>query len=395
MIIDGDGHYLEPTDLWERYIDPAYRNRIRIDRNENGEVLRLFIGDFKLYAFDEYLTLFPWGPGDVFTPGGLKSGQVAHRSYEESEPGGWDAKRRLKIHDENGIDAAVIFPTYGMAAALNPAPELAAASCKAVNRWAAEYASESPGELYIVAALPWQSPNLAADELRRAVEEHGFVAGSMMAYPASDGRFLSDGSLDVLWATATELDVPMCVHSAARPSLDLLGGARSKTFLMRHSIVHPLEGLVAFGNLYEGRVFDRFPKLRFGFMESTCGWAPFWLERLHEHAELLSWMFDPPLTRMPGQIFREQCVVGCEGEEHMVPYVQELYGEETVIWASDFPHFDTEPPFTKDMLERTDMTDSQRDGVMARAAIKFYKLDTDTIQRARKRRAAGVATSDR
>jgi hypothetical protein len=28
-VIDADGHVLEPMDLWEKYIDPAFRARAR------------------------------------------------------------------------------------------------------------------------------------------------------------------------------------------------------------------------------------------------------------------------------------------------------------------------------------------------------------------------------
>ncbi len=75
----------------------------------------------------------------------------------------------------------------------------------------------------------------------------------------------------------------------------------------------------------------------------------------------------------------------------MVPYVQERFGDESVIWASDFPHFDTEAPFTADMLERTDMTDAQLAGVMHRAAVSFYGLDWDRIVTSNTRRRGLVA----
>ncbi|HXG19588.1 MAG TPA: hypothetical protein VNN62_11010, partial [Methylomirabilota bacterium] len=37
-IIDADGHILEPPDLWEKYIDPQYRDKaIRVRVNSEGE----------------------------------------------------------------------------------------------------------------------------------------------------------------------------------------------------------------------------------------------------------------------------------------------------------------------------------------------------------------------
>ena len=37
-VIDADGHILEPLDLWDNYIDPAFRDRApRIVKGENGK----------------------------------------------------------------------------------------------------------------------------------------------------------------------------------------------------------------------------------------------------------------------------------------------------------------------------------------------------------------------
>jgi hypothetical protein len=37
LVIDADGHILEPPDLWEKYIDPKYRERaMRIRVGDDG-----------------------------------------------------------------------------------------------------------------------------------------------------------------------------------------------------------------------------------------------------------------------------------------------------------------------------------------------------------------------
>ena len=37
-VVDADGHILEPLDLWDKYIDPAYRDRApRIVKGDNGK----------------------------------------------------------------------------------------------------------------------------------------------------------------------------------------------------------------------------------------------------------------------------------------------------------------------------------------------------------------------
>ena len=40
--VDADGHLLEPPDLWQRHIEPAYRDRaMRIRKGERGEYLEI------------------------------------------------------------------------------------------------------------------------------------------------------------------------------------------------------------------------------------------------------------------------------------------------------------------------------------------------------------------
>ena len=44
LLIDCDGHILEPPDLWERYLDPAYRDRalrLRVDPDDGYEYLEI------------------------------------------------------------------------------------------------------------------------------------------------------------------------------------------------------------------------------------------------------------------------------------------------------------------------------------------------------------------
>src|SRR5262249_54527791 len=155
---------------------------------------------------------------------------------------------------------------------------LAEVSCRAINDWAANaYASKAPKELYIVATLPGHFPDAAAAELRRVVEQYGFVAGTLRPNQTSDGRELSDKSYEVLWSTAEELGVPICTHNFAdNAGLPQMGGDRARTWAVKHAGAHSFEAMMAFASLYEEHVFDRHPGLRVAFMEAACGWAPFW-----------------------------------------------------------------------------------------------------------------------
>ncbi|MGE0386327.1 MAG: amidohydrolase family protein [Gammaproteobacteria bacterium] len=371
LIIDGDGHFVEPADIWDTCADARHRAAIK----DTMAVLLTRLGPLPKNT-------------SPLKSGGLSS---AGDKHDERDPAGWDGKLRLQMHDREGIHAAVLFPTLSLTAGAIENPEVALATAQAVNRWAAEhYAAAAPKELYVVATLPTQFPDLAAQELRRCVKEYGFVAGGIRPNPTVDGRLMVDPGNEIIWATAADLDVPMCIHNAFYTDRPQLGTDRVRQFLAGHAAIHPLESMMAFAALYETGVFDRHRGLRFGFMEAACGWAPFWLERLDEHYEHLAWANDPVPARKASDVFREQCIIGCEGEEHMVPYVQDMFGQDKVVWATDYPHFDTHPPFTADMLGRGDMSDAQKAAVMGGAAVGFYRLDVDAIRASR--RARGAAT---
>ncbi len=383
-VIDGDGHFIEPLSLWTDYVPVAMQDRIRVVHDVCGNADHLLIGDVtRSFLLPEGAQ---FGMGDYLTPGGLQPGPPRKRRFEDATPGGWDMAERLTMHDRDGIAGAVLFATRGLQIGSVTDPDVAVAAARAINDWAADYAGGAPGEVYVTATLPDHFPDLAAAELRRCVEHHGFVAGAIRPNPTVDGRELDHPSYDILWQTAQELEVPICCHNLMDFCRDQLGQSRMRNFVTEHSAVHPFEMMAAFASLYQGGAFDRFPGLRVGFMEAACGWVPFWLERLHEHWEKFGWLAG--LARDPREIFRERCAVGCEGDEEMVPYVQERFGLGSVIWASDFPHFDTEPPFTAAITARTDLTDAQLTAVTRDAAVAFYGLNLDRVLDANRRRRA-------
>jgi len=43
LIVDADGHVLEPADTWQKYIEPRYRDHAtRIDQDERGWEVLMF-----------------------------------------------------------------------------------------------------------------------------------------------------------------------------------------------------------------------------------------------------------------------------------------------------------------------------------------------------------------
>src|SRR5205807_6495318 len=77
---------------------------------------------------------------------GVRQGAVQLDSlkYAEGKKGGFDPHARIPDMDADGIDAAFLYPSLGLFAGAVEDPELAAAMCRAYNRWLDVYCKPYP-----------------------------------------------------------------------------------------------------------------------------------------------------------------------------------------------------------------------------------------------------------
>lgn len=169
---------------------------------------------------------------------------------------------------------------------------------------------------------------------------HGFGFKGVYLRPnPMNGRLLEDPAHDPFWAEAERLGVPVMFHEGTDGQLPTAGLDRYDNFFMTHMISHPFEQMLAALSMIAGGVVERFPRLKIAFLESGCGWLPFWLHRMHEHwekrADEVPWLKTDPI-----ECFRRQCMISCDPDEATIPDVVNYIGEDYVCWASDYPHWD-------------------------------------------------------
>src|SRR5713226_6547081 len=169
-VVDADGHILEPLDLWDRYIDPEFRDRRpRFVIDENGK---------ERLSVEGKLLGNPRGIGSLGAVG-VRQGTVKLDSlkYAEGKKGGFDPHARIPDMDADGIDAAFLYPSLGLFFGSIKNAEFAAAASRAYNRWLSDYCKPYPERLFGAAMLPMQSVELAVEEMRYAAKELDFHAG--------------------------------------------------------------------------------------------------------------------------------------------------------------------------------------------------------------------------
>src|SRR5947209_3369431 len=165
-VIDADGHVLEPVDMFDKYMEPGYRERApRMIVDTDGKERLLIEG--KVLGSKKGLGLL----GAI----GARQGDVSDLTmkYVDGRKGGFDPHARIVDLDLDGIDAAFLYPSVGLFAGAIQDPKLAAAVCRAYNRWLADYCEPYPDRLFGVAALPMQSIEAAIEEMRFARKELG------------------------------------------------------------------------------------------------------------------------------------------------------------------------------------------------------------------------------
>jgi len=167
-VLDSDIHIIEPPDLWQRYIDPAFRDRAPRGLTEDAGDLRLAI-DGK-----------PWGRvGADADRSRRRHGHDYARNQErwrQFQERGWTSKVQLEAMDTEGIDVAVIYPSRGLFALTIPdmEPRLAAAVARAYNDWLHEFCQENSGRLLGAGMISPFDVDDAVAEARRCVRELGF-----------------------------------------------------------------------------------------------------------------------------------------------------------------------------------------------------------------------------
>jgi predicted TIM-barrel fold metal-dependent hydrolase len=278
----------------------------------------------------------------------------------------------LRDMDVEGIGLGVYYPTTGLGIGDVRDSEFQTVYCRGYNDWLANWCSTDSERLKGVAIVPFQDISRACEELNRATAKLGLV-GVMLPSSFSFGPpNLGESYLDPFYAEAERLGVPVGIHHTGSVRADTEG---FRQFLQIHVLSHVPEQIKAVTAVVLGGVLERFPKLKIGFLEAGCGWVPFWLEHMDEEFEK-RFKEVPYLKQKPSEyILNTQSYFGVEPEEKMMPIVAQEIGAEKLLYASDYPHWDSDWPNTvKTLVERGDVSDDLRQKVMSDNALRFYGL---------------------
>ncbi len=276
---------------------------------------------------------------------------------------------RIQDMDQHGIDMQIV--SYSSPAQLVP-DELAVAIARAANDRLADAAQANPTRLNGFAALPWQDPGAAADELDRAVSELG-LKGAMLAGRPGD-TFLDDPKYTPVLDKFNDLEVPIYLHPfypLPQVQQAYYAGLRpevSAQFALGGWGWHHEAGIHVLRLIFSG-AFERFPNLQ--VISGHWGeMVPFYLQRLDD-------VLPPGVTGLSTTItdtYRNHVWVTPSGmfyEPHF-EFIRTVIGIDRLIWAVDYPYLSLDG--TRKFLENLPITADEAHKVAHRNAERLFNL---------------------
>jgi len=242
-------------------------------------------------------------------------------------------EERLAGMDAAGLDMQVLsLNAPGIQA--EPDSAVAVSRASSVNDMLATTISENPTRFAGFAALPLQDPEAAAKELERAATQLGMRGALVNAH--TQGRYLDDPELRVVWEHAEGLDVPLYLHPA--------NGVDAAHVISGHpELIGPMwswgpDTAAHALRLIFGGVFDDFPnaKLLLGHMGEGLPYVLWRLDsrwKFHNHHGV-------ELARgNPSEYLRHNLYITTSGVCSAPPLLCALLalGPEHILFGTDYP----------------------------------------------------------
>lgn len=374
-VVDADSHFMEPLDLWERYIEPQYRSRcLRFAPDpDTGRQVMLVNEDKRVSGVGEFgiEDLLGVGVGYGQKEAGSELGAFDFSTaFNHSLE---DMDRRLAFLDGEGFDRQLIYPTLGLLwEGQVDDPDLAAAHCRAYNTWALEVCAGHRDRLYPVGHISLRQPDLAVREIERLAKAD--VRTVFVGALPVGGKSFGCPDYDPIWAAAEHHDVAVALHLVVHRDYtghDWYTDRRPGfMFLSMNVIQDPRMALTTM--VYDG-VFERFPRLRVATVEAASGWVVEWLDRLDYRYSYMG--RSCAMERPASEYFERNIWISADPDERLLPYMVELLGDHKFFIGSDYPHAEGfTDPVAKARSALGSLPEASVNNILGENAVRFFGL---------------------
>ena len=294
-------------------------------------------------------------------PGGRESFPHAHRPWlhpegftrtdalppEGGPPGSSYEFLREQLLDRYDVEYAILTGEEAIEVSTLANARLASALARAANDWTIEtWLARDPRLKGSLVVAP-QDPEAAAEEIRRLGEHPDIV---QVLVSTGSQRPYGDPFYHPIWAAAAELDLPVAAHLGGQGGVNANPtGCGPPTFFWEAHALLCETGMGHVARLIAHGVFDRWPNFRFLLIECGVACLPAIVWRLDADYKALR-KETPWLKMLPSEYAARHLRLTTQPLEqpretrHLWAVLEAIDGEQTLLFASDYPHWDFDDP---------------------------------------------------
>jgi 2,3-dihydroxybenzoate decarboxylase len=284
--------------------------------------------------------------------------------------------RRLREMDAHGIEMMLLSLNAPAVQAI-PDREKANEIARRSNDFMAEQIARQPKRFAGLAALPMQTPDLAARELNRCVWELGFrgalVNGFSQTADSDSGIYYDVKSYWPFWAEVEQLDVPFYLHPRNPLAKDaaIYEGHR---WLLGPSWAFGQETAVHALRLIGSGLFDAHPALNVVIGHMGEG-LPYSMWRIDNHNKWMRVQNSYPAKRKIADYFRENFFITTSGNfrtQTLIDAMLEI-GADRILFSTDWPFENID--HASDWFDEAPISEIDRQKIGRDNARALFKLE--------------------
>ena len=341
------------------YLSAAWQRRLLGAASDQEWAKDVYASQFTLPKNDLYINPVGAMRRDAFAADG-------------SVPGSDPATMAEQLLDGFGIDRAVLLGGNVLGLGALPDADAAAAIASAYNEWLCDewlaFDERFRGALVVAP----QDPELAAQEIDRVGDRPGIVQVFLPLINVLMGRRHYYPIYEAAQRHGLAISVhPNSVDGIIQGATTMAGGIPTY-YVEWHTALSQIFQANVISMVCHG-VFERFPELRLIIAEGGFAWLPDVMWRLDKDWEALRdevpWVKRRPSEYVVDKVrLTTQPIVEPRRREHLQAMLDMVCAERTLLFSSDYPHWDFDNP----LRALSSLPAPLRDRVRVESALELY-----------------------